>query len=81
MLVPFPYLQKKFGTGTVLWWCAIVYPFDMALWVVGNELLRADATLAFWIVMPTINVVGSGIAMSFGKITCLHLAICVTPND
>ena len=71
MLLPFPYLQKKFSTGTVLTACAIGWPIDMAAWTLINELLRNGWTVGFWIVALTVNSLGAGIAMAFGMTTRL----------
>jgi len=71
MLLFFPRLQKNFGTGAVLRGCAVAWPFFMAVYPVMNEFLRHDWDLAFWIVAPTGVVLGSGVAMGFGKLSSL----------
>lgn len=71
MLLFFPRLQKNFGTGAVLRGCAVAWPFFMAVYPVMNEFLRHDWDLAFWIVAPTGVVLGSGVAMAFGKLSSL----------
>ncbi|KAK3700392.1 hypothetical protein LTR37_016003 [Vermiconidia calcicola] len=72
MLLVFPPLQKRLGTGTVLRACAILWPFFMAMYPVLNEFLRNDWNLAFWIIAPTGLVIGSGVAMAFA---CVQLCI------
>ena len=68
LLLVFPPLQHRFGTGGVLRGCAIAWPFMFAVWPICNEFLRRGWTVAFWTV-GSINVVfGSGIAMAFSKL-------------
>lgn len=67
MLLAFPYLQKRFGTGTVMRWCAGGWPIFIFAFPVFNEFLRNEWTLAFWILAPTEQVLGSAVAMGFGK--------------
>lgn len=69
MLLFFPALQRNFGTGAVLRGCSSVWPVLMGVYPVMNEFLRHGWTLAFWIVAPICVVLGSGVAMSFGKST------------
>lgn len=66
MLGPFPPLQKRLGTGNVLRLCAVAWPFAFASLPLANELLRSDFKVAFWIVLSTGTVVGSGVSMAFG---------------
>ena len=67
MLVAFPLLQKKFGTGNLLRACGIVWPVFMAAYPLGNALLRSGYTRPFWIAAPIIMPLGSSVAMAFGK--------------
>jgi MFS family permease len=69
LLLVFPPLQHRFGTGGVLRGCAIAWPFMFAIWPLCNELLRHDHTVAFWIVGPINLVLGSGVAMAFSKLS------------
>jgi hypothetical protein len=66
-LIVFPPLQRRFGTGGVLRACALAWPFFFASCPLGNVLLRHDWKVAFWIIAPTFNVVGSGVSMAFSK--------------
>jgi MFS family permease len=77
LLLVFPPLQHRFGTGGVLRGCAIAWPFMFAIWPLCNELLRHDHTVAFWIVGPINLVLGSGVAMAFSKSSFLA-ALSVT---
>lgn len=72
MLLAFPGLQKRFGTGTVLRGAAAVWPFFMALYPVLNEFLRNGWNTAFWVISITGVVLGSGVAMGF---TCVQLCL------
>jgi Na+/melibiose symporter-like transporter len=65
LLVVFPPLHRRFGTGTVLKWCALVWPGFFIVSPICNVLLRYDHPIIFWIVAPTCLIVGSGVAMAF----------------
>lgn len=67
MLGPFTPLQKRFGTGGVLRGCAFLWPFFMAAFPLMNEARRHLPDLVFWIVMPTMTVIGSAVAMAFSE--------------
>lgn len=71
LLLVFPPLQHRFGTGGVLRGCAIAWPFMFAIWPLCNELLRHNHPIAFWIVGPINLVLGSGVAMAFSKLSFL----------
>lgn len=68
LLLIFPPLQHRFGTGGVLRSCAIAWPIMFATWPICNELLRHHWTVAFWTVAPINLVLGSGVAMAFSKL-------------
>lgn len=68
MLLAFPPLQKRFGTGGVLRACAIIWPLMMASYPLFNELLRHGMTTVFWILLPISLIIGSGVSMSFGTL-------------
>jgi hypothetical protein len=67
MLLAFPYLQKRLGTGNLLRIAAVGWPSFMVLYPVLNELLRHGLSRAFWFVSIPVLVLGSGVSMSFGK--------------
>lgn len=66
MLLAFPPLQRRFGTGNVLRGCAVAWPLFMAAFPVGNELLRHKSYSLFWILFVTTMIGGSGVSMGFG---------------
>lgn len=71
MLLAFPPLQKRFGTGNLLRACAVAWPFFMACYPVLNEMLRHGYVTAFWVVTPITLALGSGVAMAFGTSSLL----------
>ncbi|KAK4540617.1 hypothetical protein LTR36_009047 [Oleoguttula mirabilis] len=72
MLLAFPPLQKRFGTGNLLRACAVAWPFMMASFPILNEFLRHGLVKAFWVIAPISLVIGSGVAMAFA---CVQLCI------
>jgi len=66
-LIAFTPLQHRFGSGGVLRGAAIVWPIEFAIWPLCNILLTKDWKIAFWIVAPVNNVMGSGVSMAFSK--------------
>ncbi|EME86364.1 uncharacterized protein MYCFIDRAFT_45398 [Pseudocercospora fijiensis CIRAD86] len=72
MILAFPGLQRRFGTGSVLRGTAAAWPFFMGLYPILNEFLRNGWNAAFWIVSITGVVLGSGVAMGF---TCVQLCL------
>jgi hypothetical protein len=69
LLLVFPPLQHRYGTGGVLRGCAIAWPFMFAIWPICNEFLRRDWAVTFWIVGSINLVLGSGVAMAFSKMS------------
>ncbi|PSR87002.1 major facilitator superfamily transporter [Coniella lustricola] len=91
LLILFPPLQHRYGTNAVLRGCAAAYPFFFAMVPLGNLVLRSGpgsgtgngtgngTTLAFWILIPPVLALGSGVSMSF---TAIQLALNdVAPPD
>ncbi|MCJ1319789.1 hypothetical protein MMC15_005125 [Xylographa vitiligo] len=72
ILLVFPPLQARFGTGGVLRGCAVAWPILFFVAPLGNFFLRQDWKLTFWIVGPMFLVVGSGVSMAF---TAIQLAL------
>jgi hypothetical protein len=65
LLLAFPRLHKRVGTGRVLFYCACAWPVFFASSVVFNILLRHRLTAVFWATaLPTL-IIGSGVAMAF----------------
>jgi hypothetical protein len=67
LLVVFPRLHKRVGTGRILFYCAFVWPVFFASTVVFNVLLWHDLKAAFWTLAPLVLVCGSGVAMAFSS--------------
>lgn len=67
LLLAFPPLQRRFGTGGVLRGCAVLWPALFFIVAAGNAFLRQGWSLAFWIVEPINMVIGSGVAMSYSE--------------
>ena len=67
LLLAFPPLQNKFGTGSVLRACLYAWPFFFAAGPFGNWLLRNDYRTAFWTIGVFLQVSGSGVSMAFSK--------------
>ncbi|PBP26011.1 major facilitator superfamily transporter [Diplocarpon rosae] len=72
LLLFFPMLHQKYGTGNILRGCYLAWPFFFAASPLCNFFLRRGWTTAFWIVAPTFQIAGSGVAMGF---TCIQLAL------
>ena len=70
MLLGFPYLQKRLGTGRLLRICVAFQPLLTAQYPVANELLRHGYDKVFWIAYWPSQAFGSGVAMSFGMLIC-----------
>ncbi|KAK4992993.1 hypothetical protein LTR66_000933 [Elasticomyces elasticus] len=72
ILLAFPPLQHRFSTGAVLRICAIIWPFMFALFPIGNEFLRHNLKIPFWILVAINSIGGSGVSMAF---TCVQLIL------
>lgn len=67
LLLVFPPLHKRVGTGGVLRLCAWAWPIFFAVNPVDNVLLRYGLKIPFWIVFPLNTVGGCGVAMAFSR--------------
>jgi hypothetical protein len=65
ILLVFPRLHKRVGTGKVLFYCACAWPLFFASNVAFNTLLRHRLVPVFWATAPLTLVLGSGVAMAF----------------
>ncbi|KAI1103486.1 MFS general substrate transporter [Jackrogersella minutella] len=68
LLLIFPPLQHRLGTNGVLRACGFAYPFFMCIMPVLNLIIYQDTPatgLVFWILAPTLAVLGSGVSMAF----------------
>ncbi|KAJ4369708.1 hypothetical protein N0V83_005471 [Neocucurbitaria cava] len=72
LLLVFPFLHRKFGTGKILLWCALAWPVFFAVGPVLNLELRYGKKALFWASAPPALVLGSGVAMAF---TAMQLAL------
>jgi hypothetical protein len=68
LLLIFPPLQHRFGTGGVLRGCSIAWPVTFMIFPICNILLRQAWGVVFWSVAPVALAVGSGVSMAFSKI-------------
>jgi hypothetical protein len=67
LLLIFPPLQRKIGTGGILRLCLYVWPIFFIVAPICNALLRQGWTTAFWIVAPIFQIGGSGVSMAFSE--------------
>ena len=67
MLLAFPFLQKRLGTGNLLRVCAVAWGLMFAGYPILNEVLRHGSETAFWAIWPPFLVMGSGVAMAYGE--------------
>lgn len=74
LLLVFPALHKRVGTGQILRLAAWIWPIFFAINPCFNLLLRYDYTIAFWTIAPPTLAFGSGVAMAF-------IAIQLAVND
>ncbi|KAH7392953.1 major facilitator superfamily domain-containing protein [Pyrenochaeta sp. MPI-SDFR-AT-0127] len=72
LLLVFPPVHKRVGTGRILWICAFVWPVFFAVNPLYNLLLWNGKKIFFWATAPPILVLGSGVAMAF---TAVQLAL------
>jgi hypothetical protein len=74
LLIVFPILHKRIGTGRVLWLCASAWPVLFVVGPVYNILLRYGHTTVFWATGPPIIVLASGVSMAFSKLqSCIDV--------
>jgi len=79
LLIFFPIIQRKYGTGAVLRICLYVWPLFFIAAPLCNEILRRDYYVAFWIIAPILQISGSGVSMAFSKplhTLFLHVESC-----
>ncbi|CAK7239944.1 MAG: hypothetical protein STHCBS139747_001379 [Sporothrix thermara] len=73
LLLVFPPLHHRIGTNGVMRLCANAYPAFMAISPLASLLLRVwDARTLFWVVLPPLLTLGSGVSMCF---TAVQLAV------
>jgi hypothetical protein len=67
LLLVFPPLQHRIGTGGVLRLCAVAWPFFFAMHSVSHFLRSYELKALFWTLAPLNVVLGSGVAMAFSR--------------
>ena len=67
VLLIFPPLQHRIGTGGILRLCSYGFPLFYALSPATNLLLRQNLRLAFWIIAPLLQVLASAASMSYSR--------------
>ena len=79
LLLAFPLLHRRVGTGQILRFTALVWPVFFAVNPCFNMLLRYDWEIVFWVLAPPALALGSGVAMSY---TAVQLALNdIAPNS
>ena len=66
MLVLFPPLQRRFGTGNVMRIAAVGWPITMVLFPILNEFRRYGYNTAFFAAGTPLIVLSTGVCMSYG---------------
>ncbi|KZO95896.1 MFS general substrate transporter [Calocera viscosa TUFC12733] len=78
LLLVFPPLTNRIGTGTLLRICAWVWPWGFVAFPLMNVLLRHGQWIAFWSILPIIVIPSAGVSMAF---TGVQLALNdISPN-
>ncbi|XP_014561992.1 hypothetical protein COCVIDRAFT_85609 [Bipolaris victoriae FI3] len=72
LLLVFPMLHKRFGTGRLLWLCALAWPILFVSIPIYNVFLRYGKTILFWATAPPMLAFFSGVSMAF---TSVQLAL------
>jgi hypothetical protein len=67
ILLVFPKLHKRVGTGGLLRITAVAWPIAFALNPLANLLLRKGFFTVFWAFAPIVVMLGSGCSMAFSK--------------
>lgn len=66
MLIGFPPLQRRLGTGNLLRAAAVAWAAMFAVYPMLNEILRQDWRTAFWSISIPFLILSSGVSMAFG---------------
>lgn len=86
LLLVFPFLHKRIGTGGLLSLCAVAWPVLFAAFPVSNFLLRHGQTTLFWATVPPMLAFFCGVSMAFSKYSLVfipddanvHISLCTT---
>lgn len=81
LLLAFPPLHKRLGTGSLLWWCTLVWPIFFAANPAYNLLLWHGQKAFFWSTAPPTLILGSGVAISFGTLFLHSAESSLIPNQ
>lgn len=76
LLIAFPKLHKRVGTGRILWYCAIAWPIFFAVSPLFHFILAYGYKTLFWSAGPPLLILGSGVAMSFSKLFPQKIMVC-----
>lgn len=67
LLLVFPFLHRRFGTRSILYLCAAMFPLVFADYGAMNELLRNGSKVAqawYWVALVGLVILGSGVLMA-----------------
>ncbi|USP80809.1 uncharacterized protein yc1106_08083 [Curvularia clavata] len=67
LLIAFPILHKRLGTGRLLWLCAFAWPFLFVFFPIYNFLLRQGYETLFWATGPVMLAIFCGVSMAFSE--------------
>jgi hypothetical protein len=67
LLLIFPVLHKRFGTGRLLWLCGLAWPILFISIPIYNVFLRYGKTILFWATAPPMLAFFSGVSMAFSE--------------
>ncbi|EJT99023.1 MFS general substrate transporter [Dacryopinax primogenitus] len=81
ILLVFPPMQHRIGTGNVLRLTAIARPLGLAALPALNMLLRAGRETAFWVLLPIAALLGSSVSMSFTAVQLVLNDITPSPHS
>jgi len=76
LLLVFPPLQRRIGTGRVLRLCGAWWPVFILSMILGNFFLKEGWKAAFWAISIPMQVGGSGVSMAFSKSISVSSYIC-----
>lgn len=92
LLIAFPILHKRLGTGRLLWLCAFTWPFLFVFFPIYNFLARHGYYMIFWTTGPLMLAIFCGVSMAFSEfsrlvslfstlLTCKPAAVQLALND
>jgi hypothetical protein len=78
ILLVFPRLQRRIGTGGVLRVCAIAWPICFSLNPIANVVLKKGFFTVFKFLAPVVLVLGSGCSMAFSRLSSIYFESVLT---